>query len=254
MLEDPNHTRPRFGQNWTEGSSSPPIAGTSDRVVIMRWWLIVLICCLEACTSINLRMPPEFQTQIDKLNATETKVRKQIQLQSTDLIAKKATLSATEEKVREELKEVSGIGKWIARAQKGIDQITKAKEAVHVRYDLQRLRPFMKLAASKREKLKSEALKVSSAHKEVADRVSRLENQLKGLQAVTLQKEEQVQGEAAVISSSGGSPGASGASSTDPDTAAATTVENAKAKEEEEKLKTAEGTLDDLLQELDDGR
>ena len=213
-----------------------------------------MICCLEACTSINLRMPPEFQTQIDKLNATETKVRKQIQLQSTDLIAKKAKLRATEEEVRAELKEVSGIGKWIARAQKGIDQITKAKEAVHVRYDLQRLRPFMKLAASKREKLKSEALKVSSAHKEVADRVSRLENQLKGLQAVTLQKEEQVQGEAAVISSSGGSPGASGASSTDPDTAAATTVENAKAKEEEEKLKTAEGTLDDLLQELDDGR
>ena len=195
-------------------------------------------------------MPPEFQTQIDKLNATETKVRKQIQLQETELKTKKTMLKSTEEKVRRELKEVSGIEKWIVRAQKGIDHLTKAKEAVHVRYDLQRLRPFMKLAASKREKLKSEALKVSSAHKEVADRVSRLENQLKGLQAVTLQKEEQVQGEVAVTPSGGGT----GASSTDPDTAAVTTAENAKAKEEEEKLKTAEGTLDDLLQELDDGR
>jgi chromosome segregation ATPase len=107
------------------------------------------------------------------------------------------------------------------------------------------LRPFVKLAASKREKLKQESERVGSAHKQVSDRVTELENQLKNLRANVTEKQEDAvkdKENSSTISSTGSSSSSSSSSN------------EVDKKEEEEELKTASGSIDDLLKELDDGR
>ena len=197
----------------------------------------------------RMRMPPEFNLQIQKLNSTEVKVRRQIENQELDLVKQRAALKDLEQHVADQMTTVSHIEDWIAKAQKGIDELTKAKQAVHVQYDLQRLRPFVKLAASKKEKLQKESERVGSAHREVTDRVAALEQQLKELQVDVKEKkeeEEKKKEEAVKGADTTHMPAGSSSSAT---AAAADSTE-----EEDNKIKTAEGSLDDLLRELDDGR
>ena len=205
---------------------------------------LILLTCMASINAIYLRMPPKYQKEIDKLNTTEDKVRKQIKVQQGDLDEKRSLLKKDEDRIRKEMKEVSYVEDWLRKAQKGLDRIAKAKESVHVQYDLERLRPFVKLAASKREKLKQESERVGSAHKQVSDRVTELENQLKNLRANVTEKQEDAvkdKENSSTISSTGSSSSSSSSNEVDK-------------KEEEEELKTASGSIDDLLKELDDGR
>jgi chromosome segregation ATPase len=199
---------------------------------------------------INIRttpMPPEYVKELGKLNATEAKVRAKIQLQESDLEVQKTTLTKYKEQVRTQETTVAQVEEWLKKAQASIGRIERAKQAVEVKFDLQRLRPFVNLAKQKREKLLAQSEKIGSAHKEVSDRVESLENQLRELQSNVLDSEKkhlETTGTGTENEKMKTKDAAIGPSS--PSSSSESTASTASSTD----LKAVEGTLDDLMKEL----
>ena len=189
-------------------------------------------------------MPPEFLAELKKLNATEVKVRDQIRQQESELEKQKKTLKTYKEQVRNQAVTVSHVEEWLKKAQASIGRIERAKQAVEVKFDLQRLRPFVNLAKQRREKLLAQSEKIGSAHKEVSDRVESLENQLRELQSNVLESEKkhlETTGTENENEKKKMKDAATGPSS--PSESTSSTASSAD-------LKAVEGTLDDLMKEL----
>jgi hypothetical protein len=139
---------------------------------------------------------------------------------------KKESLKLLEQQVRISITDVSKTEEWISTAQQSITQLMRAKEAVHIKNDLTKLKPFVELAKQKKDKLAKATERVGSAHKEVSDRVEELEHQLRELQSdvrVEEKKKKKVDDD-----DKPESPSATGGS-----------------------LDSVEGSLDDLLKELE---
>ena len=153
----------------------------------MKLLLTILISLPLLTNSIHLRshlhpMTPEFTKQITILNATEQKVRDKIKTIEGDLTLKKDHLKTLEQQVRDQITTNNQIQHWLSKAQISISTIEKAKESVQIKYDLQRLKPFVALAEKRKDNLFKQSEKAGSAHKEVSDRVESLEAQLRELQ------------------------------------------------------------------------
>ena len=137
------------------------------------------------------KLDPEFQAEIDKLDATQAKVREAISVQQDALAIKKEALRVIQEQEKDAQGKVDEISVWLQRARQACNNIDRQVQAVHVRFDLKRLRPLVGIAAEKKKKLIMETEKIGSAHKEVSSRVSALEAELEELQAEKSEKGKQ---------------------------------------------------------------
>ena len=122
----------------------------------MKLLLTILISLPLLTDSIHLRshlhpMTPEFTKQITILNATEQKVRDKIKTIEGDLTLKKDHLKTLEQQVRDQITTNNQIQHWLSKAQISISTIEKAKESVQIKYDLQRLKPFVALAEKRKD-------------------------------------------------------------------------------------------------------
>ena len=201
----------------------------------MKLLLTILISLPLLTNSIHLRshlhpMTPEFTKQITILNATEQKVRDKIKTIEGDLTLKKDHLRTLEQQVRDQITTNNQIQHWLSKAQISISTIEKAKESVQIKYDLQRLKPFVALAEKRKDNLFKQSEKAGSAHKEVSDRVESLEAQLRELQLEVKTTPKTI------------------TTTTSTSSAPAEPVESSTTKSE---IDTAEGSLDDLLKELE---
>ena len=201
----------------------------------MKLLLTILISLPLLTNSIHLRshlhpMTPEFTKQITILNATEQKVRDKIKTIEGDLTLKKDHLKTLEQQVRDQITTNNQIQHWLSKAQISISTIEKAKESVQIKYDLQRLKPFVALAEKRKDNLFKQSEKAGSAHKEVSDRVESLEAQLRELQLEVKTTPKTI------------------TTTTSTSSGPAETAESSTTKSE---IDTAEGSLDDLLKELE---
>ena len=129
------------------------------------------------------KLGPEFQAEVDKLDATQDKVREAMSVQRDSLAKRKEALRVVQKQEKDAQRKVDEVVTWLKRAQESVDKIDSQKQAVHVQFDLKRLRPLVGLAAEKKKKLIMETEKIGSAHKEVSSRVAALEAELEELQA-----------------------------------------------------------------------
>ena len=129
------------------------------------------------------KLDPEYQAEIDKLNAAEKKVKDAMAVQRSSLAIKKEALQVIQDQEKEAQGKVDEVTKWLQRAQNSIEKIDSRKQAVHIKFDLKRLRPLVGMAAEKKKKLIMETEKIGSAHKEVSSRVAALEAELEELEA-----------------------------------------------------------------------
>ena len=107
----------------------------------------------EGVTQVKPKLDPEFQAEIDKLDATQAKVREAMSVQRDALAEKKEALHVIQEQERDAQSKVDEAASWLERAQDSINKIDSQKQAVHVRFDLKRLRPLVGIAAEKKKKL-----------------------------------------------------------------------------------------------------
>ena len=150
------------------------------------------------------QLDPEFQRELDKLDATQAKVRSAMSVQRDALAVKKEALKVIQEQEKEAQSKVDEVTAWLERAQDSINKMDSQKQAVRVRFDLKRLRPLVGIAAEKKKKLIMETEKIGSAHKEVSSRVAALEAELEELEAEKAGKGSNIK---AVSSESGSSSG-----------------------------------------------
>ena len=127
------------------------------------------------------RLSPELEAEVKKIENSEEHVRATMKKQEEALDKEKDHVNDIREQLHDAQGRVDKLETWLGKAEHSVEKLEAQKHGIHIRWDLQRLRPYIKSSTEKKRKLEEEQRKIGSAHDEVTNRVAALEDELKRL-------------------------------------------------------------------------
>ena len=129
------------------------------------------------------RYPPELMAKLRKINQTQAKARQLVR--EEELVFENSKKKAKEMKIalKQHLLKVKKQKMWIRQVKSKIEKLEQKKTALKVKYDLDRIKPYLHKAEEHRKELTSEEKKWKSSSSAMTDKVRELESKLKDLSA-----------------------------------------------------------------------
>ena len=129
------------------------------------------------------RYPPDLMAKLRKINQTQAKARRLVQ--EEELAFQNSKKKAKEMKIalKQHLLKVKKEKTWILQVKNKIEKLEQKKTALKVKYDLDRIKPYLHKAEEHQKELSSEEKKWKSSSSAMTDKVRELESKLKDLSA-----------------------------------------------------------------------
>ena len=129
------------------------------------------------------RYPPDLMAKLRKINQTQAKARRLVQ--EEELAFQNSKKKAKEMKIalKQHLLKVKKEKTWILQVKNKIEKLEQKKTALKVKYDLDRIKPYLHKAEEHQKELSSEEKKRKSSSSAMTDKVRELESKLKDLSA-----------------------------------------------------------------------
>lgn len=129
------------------------------------------------------RYPPELMEKLRNINETEARARKLVQQEELAFENSKKKAKEMKKALKQHLLKLKKEKMWILQVKSKIKKLEQKKAALKVKYDLDRIKPYLHKAEEHQKELSTEEKKWKSSSSAMTDKVRELESKLKDLSA-----------------------------------------------------------------------